>query len=201
MLRELFYLFLPYRSFFVPFLAVSAVVVPSWLIFRLYRHRTHGRVSFPRELLLLTAVLYLAGLATATLTPNRSTRLRAEGRGGIDLQPSVASLTCSSASMQRGSTARGFCLHNARANAALFFPLGILLPLVLRRLRFGRALLIAIALSFSIELVQYLSSAWGSYRAADINDLILNVLGASVGLALGFLVRSVLANPPPVVRA
>jgi glycopeptide antibiotics resistance protein len=190
MLRELYYEFLPYRSFAFPILVLSAIVVPCWLVFRIYRLRTPGhRLSFRREFLLLTVVFYLVGVAAATLTPNRSSRLRAEGRGGIELRPNLAALTCSSAFLPRGSSVGPFCQYNRRANLALFFPLGIVIPLVWRRLSFWRGLQIAIALSFSIELVQYLSSAWGSYRAADINDFILNVLGASVGLALVFLLR------------
>jgi glycopeptide antibiotics resistance protein len=190
MLRELYYQFLPYRSFAFPILVLSAIAVPCWLVFRLYRLRTPGhRLSFRRELLLLTVVFYLVGLAAATLTPNRSSRLRAEGRGGIELHPNLVSLTCSSAILPRGSSVGPFCVYNARANFALFFPLGILIPLVWRRLRFWRGVQIAIALSFSIELVQYLSSAWGSYRSADVNDVILNVLGACLGLALVFLLR------------
>jgi glycopeptide antibiotics resistance protein len=202
MLRQLVYLFLPYRSFAFPFLLVSAIAVPCWLVFRLYRLRTPGhRLSFRREILLLTVVVYLAGLATATLTPNRSSRLRAEGRGGIELHPKLASLTCSSAILPRGSSAQAFCVHNARGNVALFFPLGILIPLVWRRLRFWRGIQIAIALSFSIELAQYLSSAWGSYRSADVNDVILNVLGACLGLGLVWLLRSSRGTPPAVPRA
>ncbi len=190
MLRELYYQFLPYRSMFAPFLVASAIAVPCWLIFRLYRHRTRGLpLAFPREVLLLIAVVYLAGLASATLTPNRSSRLLADGRGGIDLRPDLASLTCSSPELPRGSTARGFCVRNARGNAALFFPLGILIPLIWRRLRFWTGIQIAIALSFSIELLQYVSSALGSYRAVDVNDLILNVFGANLGLAVVFLLR------------
>ena len=193
MLRHLVYPFLPYRSFFQPFLVLCAIVVPCWLILRLYWLRRRGRrPSLSRELLLLTCVVYLAGLATATLLPNRSSRLLAAGRGGIELRPRVASLTCSSASLPEGSTARAFCIHNARGNVMLFFPLGVLLPLVRRDLRFRRALLIALALSASIELLQYVSSAWGSYRAADVNDVILNVVGTSLGLALVWPLRSIL---------
>jgi glycopeptide antibiotics resistance protein len=202
MLRELFYMVLPYRSYALPFLVLSAIAIPCWLAFRLYRRRTPGhRLSFLREILLLTVVVYLVGLATATLTPNRSPRLRAEGRGGIELRPNLASLTCSSASLRRGSTAQAFCVHYARANLALLFPLGILIPLVWRRLRFWRGIQIAIAVSVSVELLQYLSSAWGSYRAADINDVILNVLGASLGLALVFLLRLRPGAPPAAQRA
>jgi glycopeptide antibiotics resistance protein len=199
MLRQLFYVFLPYRSYAFPILVLTAIVVPSWLVFRLYRLRRSGyRLSFRREILLLTVVGYVVVLAVATLTPNRSSRLRAEGRGGIELRPNVASLTCSSPSLQRGSTAQAFCVHYARANLALFFPLGILLPLVWRHLRFRTGILIALALSVSIELVQYLSSAWGSYRAADVNDVILNVLGACLGLAVVFLLPSRRSRRPAV---
>jgi glycopeptide antibiotics resistance protein len=197
MVPRIFYPLLPYRSMLFPFFVVSAIVVPCWLIFRWYRHRA-GRqaLSLSREILLLIFVVYLGGLASATLTPNRSTRLRAEGSGGIDLRPNLTSLTCSTANVPEGSRERGFCVRNAQGNAALFFPLGILIPLVWKRIRFRRAVLIAFAVSISIEVAQYLSSALGSYRAADINDVILNVFGAILGMTLVFLLRLLLGGRP-----
>ncbi|HEU4749196.1 MAG TPA: VanZ family protein [Gemmatimonadaceae bacterium] len=175
-----------YRQVGFPFLILSAIALPCWLVFRLYRLRTIERpLSARREILLLTAVVYLLGLATLTLTPNRGSRSRAEATVGIELHPNLASLTCSSASLPRAPNARMFCVQNAAGNFLLFFPLGILLPLVWRHLRFWRGIQIAIALSISIELLQYLSS----YRSADINDVILNGLGASLGLVLVYLLR------------
>jgi len=201
MFRHLLYPFLPYRSLFFPFLVLSAIAVPYWLIFRLYRLRTPGHhLSFRREILLLTFVVYLCGLATATLIPNHNSRLAAEAAVGIDLHPNLASLTCSSATLPKGSTAQAFCVHNAKGNVMLFFPLGILIPLVWRRLRFWRGIQIAIAISVSIELVQYLSRAW-SNRTADVNDVILNVLGAGLGLVLVFLLRLLRGTRPAVSRA
>ena len=200
-MRQFVYPFLPYRSFFFPFLVLSAIAVPCWSVFRLYRLRTPGHgLSFRRELLLLTFVVYLAGLATATLIPNHNSRSAAQAAMGIDLRPNLASLTCSSASLPMGSTARAFCLHNARGNAMLFFPLGILMPLISRRLRFWRGIEIAIAVSVSIELVQYISMAW-SNRNADVNDVVLNVLGACLGLAIVFLLRLRGGTHPTVARA
>jgi glycopeptide antibiotics resistance protein len=188
MLRPLLYPFLVYRSFFFPFFVVSAIAVPCWLLFRLYRHRIAGtRTSFRRELLLLIVVFYLSGLASATLTPNHPSR--AEPTVEIELRPSLASLTCSTASLPEGSNARFFCKHNAAGNVLLFLPLGILLPFVLGRLRFRSAVGIAIALSVGIELLQLLSRTWGSYRHADINDVILNAIGACLGLVLAALLR------------
>ena len=175
-----------YRQVGVPFLILSAIALPCWLVFRLYRLRTLGHpLSARREILLLTVVVYLLCLATLTLTTNRSSRLRAETTAGIELHPNLASLTCSSAMLPKAPNARMFCVQNAAGNVLLFFPLGILLPLVWRHLRFWRGIQIAIGLSISIELVQYLSS----YRSADVNDVILNVLGVCLGLVLVYLLR------------
>jgi glycopeptide antibiotics resistance protein len=190
MVPRVFYPLLPYRSFASPILVLWSIVVPFWLVFRLNRLRTPGRRrSFLREILLLVFVLYLSALASVTLSPNHPSRRVAETSVGIELRPSVAALTCSSATLPPGSTARGFCVRNAQGNFMLFFPLGILLPLLWRRLRFWRAVQIAIALSLSIEIIQYVSGAWGSYRTVDVNDVILNVLGASLGLVFVSLLR------------
>jgi glycopeptide antibiotics resistance protein len=83
----------------------------------------------------------------------------------------------------------------------LFFPLGILIPLLWRRLRFWQGIQIAIALSVTIELVQYLSRAWGSYRSADVNDVVLNGLGACLGLVIVSLLRLRRSAPPAVPSA
>lgn len=37
MFRHLLYPFLPYRSFAVPMIVVSAIAIPCWVVFRLYR--------------------------------------------------------------------------------------------------------------------------------------------------------------------
>ena len=202
MFRHLLYPFLPYRSMLVPILVMSAIAVPCWLIVRLYRVRTSGQpMSFPRELLLLVFVVYLSGLAAVTLEPNHPSRAVAETMVPVELQPDLASLTCSSALLPPGSTAQGFCVRNARGNLLLFIPLGILLPLIWRRLRFWKGLQIAIAVSCSIELLQYVSRTWGSYRTADVNDFILNVLGAGLGLGLVTLLRLRQSTRPTTQRA
>jgi glycopeptide antibiotics resistance protein len=201
MMRLFVYPFLPYRSYFFPFLVLCAIAVPCWMVFRLYRVRTSGHgLSYRREILLLIFVVYLSGLATATLIPNRNSRSAAQAAMGIDLHPNLASLTCSSATLPRGSTARAFCLHNAKGNVMLFFPLGIFMPLVWKRVRFWSGIQIAIAVSVTIELVQYLSMGW-SNRNADVNDVVLNVFGAFLGLAIVFLLRLLRGTHLAVARA
>jgi glycopeptide antibiotics resistance protein len=199
MLRHLLYPFLVYRSIAYPFFVVSSVVVPTWLLFRLYRLRANRHpLSFRREALLLVFVLYLCGLAAATLTPN--SRKPAGETAGVVLRPNLISLTCASPGMPAGSRTRFFCMYNAKGNVLLFVPLGILLPLVWTRLRFWRALQIAIAVSVGIELLQYVSKAWGSYRLADINDVLLNAFGASFGLLVVYLLRLRRRRGPAVTR-
>lgn len=190
MFRQLLYPILPYRSFIFPILVLVAVVIPCWLAFRLHHRRISGeRPSVPRELLLLAFAVYLAGLGAVTLAPSQGSRLYDVGQAGIELRPSLTSLTCSRAIVGRDATVPTFCARNAKGNVALFFPLGVLLPLVWSRLRFGRGMAIAIALSTGIELTQYVSRAWGSFRSPDVNDLILNAVGAALGLALVALLR------------
>lgn len=180
-----------------PFLVLCAITLPCWAIYRWYRLRKSGHdLSLGRELLLLTFVIYLLGLGSLTLAPAHASRarqaqLRAEPEtAGIELQPNLASLTCSGANRPGVSHNRSFCMDNAVGNVLLFFPLGVLLPLVFRRVRFWSGLGIAIMLSSSIEIAQYFTRAWGSNRSSDINDVILNSAGACFGLVVVSLVLS-----------
>ena len=82
----------------------------------------------------------------------------------------------------------------------LFFPLGILIPLIWTRLRFWQAMQIVVLLSISIEILQYMSRTWIN-RSSDVNDVILNVVGASLGLMLVTLMRLLNSSRTAVSRA
>ena len=188
-----------FRAYIPPFLFLCAIALPCWLAFRVNRLRTRGHLwSRRRELVLLTFVLYLLGLVAVTLSPPPVRRARAAAAIETELHVNPASLTCSSA--PRGSRAHGFCVDNAVGNVVLFLPLGVLLPLVLGRLRFGSGVLIAIALSSSIELIQFASRGW-SQRTADVNDVILNSLGACLGLVVVLFLRRRQGSRSSVPRA
>ncbi len=76
-------------------------------------------------------------------------------------------------------------------NVAAFLPLGMLLPLALRtRWQLGLVAIVALGLSAAIELGQLtVSVGLGlAYRSTDVDDVILNVLGALLGYsAFGFV--------------
>jgi len=73
-----------------------------------------------------------------------------------------------------------FWMRNALGNLALLFPLGVLGPIALPVLdRWWRIALLAIAFSAAIEI----SQVWIPDRSADIDDVMVNVLGALLGYA------------------
>lgn len=66
---------------------------------------------------------------------------------------------------------------NLLANVALFAPLGPLSAAVSKRFhRFRNVVLLAVSASLSIEVVQFFIG-----RSADIDDVILNVIGVCIG--------------------
>lgn len=84
-----------------------------------------------------------------------------------------------------GNPESGFWVRQAVGNLLFLLPLGLLGPIALPRLdRWWRVLLVAAALSLAIEIAQL----WIPDRAFDVDDLLLNVLGAALGYATFTLV-------------
>jgi glycopeptide antibiotics resistance protein len=81
----------------------------------------------------------------------------------------------------------------AIGNLAAFMPLGILLPLITRRRSLWQVIASGAALSAAVELAQLAISAFlgFGYRTADIDDLILNTIGAAMGFAALVLLGSI----------
>jgi len=71
-------------------------------------------------------------------------------------------------------------IENLAGNIILFIPIGVFLPLLHRSfLRFWKLLVVCILLLFTVELLQMLLRV-GSF---DVDDIILNTIGAMIGLA------------------
>ena len=73
-----------------------------------------------------------------------------------------------------------------RANVALFVPLGFLLPIAFKRLKWWQVDLLCLGTTCVVELIQPLFG-----RAGDIDDVITNALGGVIGCALAKMVSSV----------
>ena len=68
-------------------------------------------------------------------------------------------------------------LSNIFGNILLFLPLPIILKMFLKVYKFSTVLLISMMLSISIESLQYIFKV----GVADIDDVILNTIGACIG--------------------
>ncbi len=82
-------------------------------------------------------------------------------------------------------------LKNSLLNIALFVPLGFFLPILWERFRkLLPAMFFGLGLSLLIELLQVLT-----FRATDVNDLIMNVFGTAIGFQL---TKSIIDRSPAV---
>ena len=80
----------------------------------------------------------------------------------------------------------GEMLVNVAGNFALFLPTGILTPALYPRLRsFRKTAAVGFCISLAIEIIQLPFYT----RCSDVNDLILNTLGAMAGYGIYALVR------------
>jgi glycopeptide antibiotics resistance protein len=143
----------------------------------------HRSRSLSQTLILILLAIYLAVVAAITILPTTLSTFRYPRENHVNLIPLDYSFRCFLQDPAAHLTA--FCVKNTLGNIALFIPLGVLAPLVSARFRsLGRMLLLAVCLSLSIETIQFVLRFFGNPRAVDIDDVILNTLGAVLGYLL-----------------
>jgi glycopeptide antibiotics resistance protein len=130
-------------------------------------------------------VVYLIVVAAVTIIPTHISRLRSPHSEHVNLFPLYYTIRCIQLAYRIHHDLMGFCLRNTLGNIALFLPLGFLLPLGFDRYRtLKRVMAVAFFLSLSIEAIQFVSRFIGSPRAVDVDDVLLNTLGACLGFAI-----------------
>ena len=176
---------------------VMLLALPPWLLLRtLWLLAKKQSPRWGRELLLAALALYLAGLASQTLsTPVRvdltdlpALWARALQRWQEGLAVNLVPGRTIRAFWQRGSQTQQ--LVNLAGNVAVFLPLGFLPPLLWRRWRHWWT---ALALSGGVScLIEFLQLFLG--RSVDVDDVLLNVLGGFLGYLLFCLLPQKLKN-------
>lgn len=124
--------------------------------------------------------LYLAALLRLVLFKPYIWHLLTAGRLPLEVRLRNANLVpfATIAYYLRGEPTPGVALRNLMGNVLLFIPMGFLLPFVVPRLqRMTHILFVSLAVSLLLEGVQLLTGI-GSF---DVDDLLLNGLGATVG--------------------
>ncbi|HKQ00898.1 MAG TPA: VanZ family protein [Actinomycetes bacterium] len=134
-------------------------------------------MSTPRPWAVRTAaVAYAAVLVVVTLAPIRWRSDLARYRN--NWRPQLVPIWNMVVNLRDGDRVMA-TLAGAAGNVVLFLPLGILLPLLAPWFdRFWRTVATGFVLSSLIELSQV---AFPGVRRADVNDVLMNTLGAAVG--------------------
>ena len=165
----------------IPFWAAEAALALVWIAVRAALWIRRKRIDWKREALLLLMYVNLAVLLRFTFFP----MARLNGRvqplilftasvwpPRVNLVPFVRMLDYAS---------RRELLLNFVGNIAMFIPGGIILPVLYERLRgFWKTVAAGAGLSLCIELLQLPFSV----RSTDVDDLVLNTLGAAIGYGL-----------------
>lgn len=131
--------------------------------------------------------IYMIAMVIATLAPPPISP--SNGYPGINLVPVMRSISCFVPDPGQPSTT-AFCTRIILGNIALFVPFGLLFPLVFRKWDSVKAVVVgAIALSVSIEVLQFAGRFLGSPRWSDVDDVLFNVLGAIFGYVILVLIE------------
>ena len=150
-----------------PVVVPVAVAIFAALLWSLQRRE---RLSMPRAAVALAMCVYVAGVVANTVFPIFLDKPSSNQswHGHLAVVPLV-----------------DYEIADAVMNIAVFAPLGVLVPLALARAPWWRVLALATLLSLTIETTQYATAhLLGGGHVADVNDLLFNVTGAALGLAL-----------------
>nr|WP_237728198.1 VanZ family protein [Cellulomonas sp. APG4] len=132
-------------------------------------HR-RGRLTVQRGAVALALCVYLAGIVANTVFP-------------IFLDKPVGDAPWSSQLVLVPFA--DYEVADAVMNVAVFVPLGVLLALILGWSPWWRPVAASAAVSLAIEVLQLLTNHFlGSGHVADVSDLLSNVAGGAVGVAL-----------------
>ncbi|MEV7552252.1 VanZ family protein [Amycolatopsis sp. NPDC089917] len=166
-------------------------------------YRRRGELGFWRVLLVFGFLIYVMSLWTYTLLPiPETTASWCAEHASSHLQPRPFQFVADIHREQTGAGLRAFlrnpAVQQAVFNIALFVPLGMFV-----RHLFRRGFLATVALGFAVSLfieTTQLTGVWFlfecPYRLADVDDLLMNTLGAAVGFGLAPLLRLLPGNEP-----
>lgn len=160
-----------YFHFQLPVLALISAIL--YFPFALIRKRRLGPRPMVRHITLFAMVGYVLSLLYLTILwywPEINFHL---GYYLLNLRPFI----WLNETYEMGA---GKMLSQLLLNILMFVPLGLLLPMTFTRMRaFWKTALTALCATVAIETVQYFIG-----RSADIDDVIMNVIGGMLGYAL-----------------
>ncbi|KAB7668833.1 VanZ family protein [Bacillus sp. B1-b2] len=164
---------------YLNFPIILIILIPLWIYYRIDRSRKKNIVYAKREILINIFFIYLLTVLYVTLNPFHFTPPSI--KGNINLVPYVQ------LHYQYTYKPPIFWILYTLGNIMMFIPFGYLFPKIYQK-RFKMLVTISIAAlcSLLIEITQYFFTI---DRAADIDDLLLNIIGAIIGYFLFLFMR------------
>ena len=178
------------NQFLTSVIVFSAAAFPVWILFRIayrvFKKPVIESFSLRKEIFLGVFFLYVVGVLAITVIPLPFTQFRNPTANDFNVTPVVNTARELLATFKpRTRYMIGHNLKNIFGNLLLLMPLGIFLPMFsVRFYSLKKVLLIAFLCSLTIEIIQYVSKFFGSYRSVDIDDVILNTAGAFLGFVI-----------------
>lgn len=166
-----------------------AVTLPFWIAARIIIYVSGKKRNQPAqirtEFILTTFFVYLIFVAAITVIPTQMSGFIKPNFDDLNLIPALNSIKCFLPRETGKPEMSVLCHQNIIGNILLFIPLGILLPFALERFHSWKRLCVfAFCLSLGIEAIQFFSRFLGNFRVVDIDDILLNTLGACLGFGV-----------------
>ena len=185
-------------GYFLEVVPVTCLVGMVYAIFRLRALRRSDRIAWGAEIMQFLFVCYLTGLLGLLLLPPGfwcsifdgiafgwwSEVKPVFGLGGVNLSPTL--LQCLRGELTLGSWVKEMLL----GNILMFLPLGFFLPFVTRRVNRKNIFAFALCVPLVLESLQIVPG-----RSFDIDDLLCNFLGITVGYFAAAAVRRIGKRP------
>jgi glycopeptide antibiotics resistance protein len=174
-------------NFLPPILYVLKWLLPIWIVYRLlrfiYQQRKRNAVNIKNEILLFLFMAYIGCVVAVTIVPASISGFNDPNAMRLNIVPVINtikdyidSLTDASGYKTRSA------IENIAGNLMLFIPMGIFLPLLFKNINsLKKVMAICICCSLLIEMIQYFSRSFGTFRTADIDDVILNTASGVLG--------------------
>ena len=170
-----------------PVLLFWSFIVPAWILYRLvlamWNKRKAKDGGMKHELLLLLFVIYGTAVLAITIAPGSMHGFNQPQGPKVNVMPFLNTYhNFKNTLADPSGEATIDSLENIFGNFFLFTPLGILLPLIFSRINSVKQMaVIFLITAVSIELIQLVLRRFGTYRTADIDDVILNTTGGILG--------------------
>jgi len=169
---------------FKPTLIVLSISILAWILFRIVNHflKPGHRISYKKETAWLLFAVYIVFIFCLTLLPVPMTLVDNPNAMDINLVPVINTVKQAMAIFSGHNTfKRLHVIENILGNIILFIPLGIIFYLFLPAHSLKKIILLAAICSLSLELMQLIGRQFGNYRTVDVDDIILNTMGALIG--------------------